>query len=173
MFKRFLFNLFNLLCILKTLSTFVEIFEMKIDLSDQERNEYAEFLKSKKGKLAQEMNKVDETLSKLFNEPKEEGERMIIVKPENTTLPNVKPTEIGWKFLIDDILKNANGQKLSRSQIIEIFQNDLSQPQSRRDVAHKSIGSAVFMNSTKEKQRYLFDVVNDVKYYYLNEDYKE
>jgi hypothetical protein len=77
---------------------------------------------------------------------------------------------VGWKFIIDEILEEFRTRPLNSGEIIA---NVMKRPVNRfsRDIATKSVGSALSTNSKGDNPRYkkIFD--KGVYYYSLNEDH--
>ena len=136
--------------------------------------EYTEYLQYKREKLLKQVEEIDAKLAKIFSaSPSKHTELLPNFKYQNNGNNSVNSLRgsIGWKFIIDDFIKKAT-KYLSAMEIVDLV---VSRPDNTisREVAIKSVGSALATNSTDKKKRYLWKKDKGLKIYTLNKDYKE
>jgi hypothetical protein len=148
------------------------------------KDEYVEYLSFKKEKLLQQISEVDKTISELSmngNAAKVDLKEAVQVntpsaqtEPSNRkAYPNlINNNTIGWRQYVDRALKTTEGY-LYTTQIVELV---LTFPElaGKEQVAKKSVGSSLSMNSAPHKDRYLWKKDSrGIKMYAFNKAFKE
>lgn len=146
------------------------------------KEEYAAVLELRIQKIQQkadaEILSLRNELTKLFSDSSyniitENGEIKSIPKSDSEKDKNgrSKKGAIGWKYIIDEILRSA-ADYLTYAQIVDEAMK-LSGLDVPRRIAQKSIGSNLATFSKGANNRYKFETVNGKKTYSLNEKYPE
>jgi hypothetical protein len=140
------------------------------------KEEYLEFLQFKKESIIKKAHdealQLDEKIAKLFSEPQINGKKH---RPKAESAPVIRKAKnntrgsIGWKFIIDEVLKKTENA-LSQTEISNAVVNNPETPVSPA-IAQKSVGSALRFNANKG--RYLIRKIKGVKHYTFNKDFVE
>jgi hypothetical protein len=147
-------------------------------MTDQEIDpkDYVEFLIWKKDKLAKEFNEqmadIDKKISAHAKKVSPVTVPFIVsgVKENNDNKNGTRDT-VGWKYLIDEVLKQSD-RYVSARYIIDTI---LTKPEmeGKIEIAKKSVASALTNYSSKKIGRYLVKTEKGKKVYLLNKDYQE
>jgi len=141
----------------------------KIEISEQERDEYASFLRSKKESLLKEVGNIEERLAKLFSTASEDVSQDTKIK---TGASNSVRGSVGWKFKIDEVLKKAT-KPLTSNQILDKIIEVEPEIGDRRQGGRKSVSSTLSTNSLKATDRYIRATEKGIAVYSLNRTYGE
>jgi len=146
-----------------------------IQLTDEELLDYKEFLSDKKKRLLEQLNGLEKQITKLVsNNSKPKTTKVIepgLVEDEKSEQAN-NDNSTAWKYKVDEVLKMFDRPTQAR-EILEVILKNEPELESKRETIRKNIASALSLNSTPKKQRYLFETNGRTKSYYLNEKYKE